>query len=105
MRNSKCALFAHCCALFNLFHHGILDNMFWKKRRGGRNPRKDQTLVKFRHISELSSASLRNWNSGIMEWWNNGFKWILVFLSSTSFQYSNIPSFLSRDSSQANKAL
>jgi len=21
---------------------------------------------------ELSSASLRNWNSGIMEYWNNG---------------------------------
>ncbi len=43
-------------------------------------------------VSSLRSQ-LEYWNIGMVEWWNIGFKWILVFLSSTSFQYSNIPIF------------
>jgi len=30
------------------------------------------------HKKELSSASLRNWNIGIMEYWNDGFEGILI---------------------------
>jgi hypothetical protein len=60
---------------------------------------------KFNMEKQVSSASLRDWNNGMLEQWNNGFKRILVFLCSTSFHHSSIPSFLSRDCRQANKVL